>query len=96
NPAIYRRLTGQKVGRIEEGYLADIILLDYYPPTPLTGGNLWGHFLYGLVDTAVDTTIINGKVIMRGKQIPAVDEAAIAAAARVVAERVWKRYAEAK
>ena len=95
NPAIYQRLTGQQVGRIAAGYLADIILLDYYPPTPLTGGNLWGHFLYGLVDTAVNTTIINGKVIMHDKQIPHVDEAAIAAKSRVVAERVWKRYAEA-
>ena len=95
NPAIYRRLTGQKVGRIEPGYLADIILLDYYPPTPLTGGNLWGHFLYGVVDTAVNTTIINGKIIMHDKQIPSIDEVAIAAQSRVVAGRVWKRYAEA-
>ncbi len=34
NPAIYQRLTGQKVGRIAPGYLADVILVDYYPPRP--------------------------------------------------------------
>lgn len=92
NPAIFQRLTGQQVGRVEAGYLADLILLDYYPPTAFNGGNFWGHFLFGLVDADVDTTIVNGKVIMRHKQIAHLDEAAIAAASRKVAERVWRNY----
>ncbi|MEZ4513881.1 MAG: putative aminohydrolase SsnA [Chloroflexota bacterium] len=92
NPAIYQRLTGQQVGRVEAGYLADLILLDYYPPTAFNGGNFWGHFLFGLVDADVDTTIVNGKIIMRHKQIAHLDEAAIAAASRKVAERVWRNY----
>lgn len=94
NPAIYERLSGQKVGRIAEDYLADIILLDYYPPTPLTGDNLWGHFLFGIVDTPVNTTIINGKVIMHDKIIGQVDEAQIAADSRKVAEKVWQKFHE--
>ncbi len=92
NPAIYRRLTGQPVGRVAAGYLADLILVDYFPPTPFTGDNFWGHFLFGLVDAEVDTTIINGRVIMQGKQIPHLDEAQIAADSRAVAEEVWLRY----
>lgn len=92
NPAIYQRLTGQQVGRVEAGYLADLILLDYYPPTAFNGGNFWGHFLFGLVDADVDTTIVNGRVVMRHKQIAHLDEAAIAAASRKVAERVWRNY----
>ena len=92
NPAIYRRLSGQLIGRIEPGYLADLILIDYFPPTPLTGDNFWGHFLFGLVDAAVDTTIINGKIIMRGKQIPQLDEAKISADSRACAEKVWQRF----
>jgi cytosine/adenosine deaminase-related metal-dependent hydrolase len=92
NPAIYQRLTGQPVGRVAAGYLADLILVDYFPPTPFTGDNFWGHFLFGLIDAEVDTTIINGRVIMRGKQIPHLDEAQIAADSRAVAEDVWLRY----
>ena len=92
NPAIYQRLTGQPVGRVEASYLADLILLDYYPPTAFNGGNFWGHFLFGLVDADVDTTLVNGKIIMRHKQIAHLDEAAIAAASRKVAERVWRNY----
>jgi len=92
NPAIVRRITGQKVGQIITGFLADLILVDYFPPTPLTGDNVWGHFLYGLVDTPVDTVMINGNVVMRDKVVLGVDEAEIAAASRTCAEKVWQRF----
>ncbi|MDX1664526.1 MAG: putative aminohydrolase SsnA [Candidatus Promineifilaceae bacterium] len=92
NPAIYRRLTGQKVGRVEPGYLADLILVDYFPPTPLDGDNFWGHFLFGIADAPVDTTVINGRIVMRDKVIPGVDEAEIARASQRVARQVWRRF----
>ena len=92
NPNIYQRLTGQPVGRIEAGWLADMILVDYFPPTPLRSDNFWGHFLFGLVDAEVDTTIVNGRVLMQNKQIPHLDEYEIAAASRTVAERIWEKY----
>lgn len=94
NPVIYQRLTGQKVGRVAPGYMADLILLDYYPPTPLTGDNIWGHFLFGLVDAPVDTTIINGRVVMRHKEIVGIDEGTVAAQSRACAEKVWQRFYE--
>ncbi len=94
NPTIYRQLTGQKVGRIESGYLADIILVDYAPPTPLNGETFWGHFLYGIADAPVDTTIINGKIVMRNKKVLGIDEAAIAHASQTVAAETWTRFHE--
>lgn len=94
NPAIYQRLSGQMVGKIEPGYLADIILLDYYPPTPLTADNTWGHFLFGIVDAPVNTTIINGRLIMHDKIITGIDEAKIAADSRQCAEKIWQRFHE--
>ena len=92
NPAIYQRLTSRPVGQIAPGYLADLILLDYYPPTPLNSDTLWGHFLFGLVDAPVDTTIVNGEIVLQGGQLPHLDEAAIAAESRLAAERVWARF----
>jgi len=94
NPAIYRRLTGQKVGRVQEGYLADLILVDYFPPTPLSADNFWGHFLFGIADAPVDTTIVSGDVVMRNKVIDGVDEQAAAHASRRVARQVWQRFQE--
>lgn len=92
NPTIVHRITGQNIGQITPGFLADLILVDYFPPTPLTGDNVWGHFLYGLVDTPVDTVLINGQVVMRDKVVLGVDEAEVAAASRLCAEKVWQRF----
>jgi len=92
NPAIFEKVSGQKVGRIEPGYLADLILVDYFPPTPLTPDNFWGHFLFGIADAEVDTTIINGKIIMKNRTIPDIDEEEIAEKAKVVAKRIWEKF----
>ncbi|HUN23250.1 MAG TPA: putative aminohydrolase SsnA [Anaerolineales bacterium] len=92
NPAIFRRLTGQMVGQVSAGWLADLILLDYFPPTPLSEQNFWGHFLFGMIDSDVNTTIINGKVVMHDRQIAGIDENEIAAKSREAAQRVWKKY----
>lgn len=94
NAEIYRRVTDQKVGRIEEGYLADMILVDYYPVSPMTPDNFWGHLLFGIMDAPVDTTIINGRVIMQNKEIAGLDEETIAAHSRECAEGVWRRFAD--
>lgn len=94
NPEIYRRLTGLPVGRILPGHPADVILVDYYPPTPMTSENIWGHFLFGIADAPVDTSIINGKVVLRNKQLIGIDEAKIAAESRRVAQRVWKTFSQ--
>ena len=45
------------------GAPADIILVDYDPPTPLTAGNLPWHVIFGLDGTGVDTTIVAGQVL---------------------------------
>jgi putative selenium metabolism protein SsnA len=92
NPSIFERVTGQKIGKIEPGHLADLILVDYFPPTPLTSDNFWGHFLFGIVDAEVDTTIVNGEIVMKNKIIPNLDEQEISEKAEVVANRVWERF----
>jgi putative selenium metabolism protein SsnA len=92
NPEIFKRVTAQKTGKIEAGYLADLILVDYYPPTPLNRDNIWGHILFGIADAVVDTTIINGKIVMRNKELVNIDEDEIAAKSREFAAEVWKKF----
>lgn len=92
NPVIFEKVSGQKVGRIESSYLADLILVDYFPPTPLTSDNFWGHFLFSIADAEVDTTIINGKIAMRNKEIPVINEEEIAEKANMAAKRVWDKF----
>ncbi len=91
NPEIIKKTTGWEVGKIEKGCLADLIAIDYYPPTPLNENNFLGHLIYGLVNSSVDTTICNGSILMRNKELIGFDEAKIAEEARGVASEIWER-----
>ncbi|OQY28013.1 MAG: hypothetical protein B6244_08715 [Candidatus Cloacimonetes bacterium 4572_55] len=92
NPEIYERISGEKIGKIEPGYLADMIFIDYFPPTPLTSDNFWGHFLFGITDAEVSGSIINGTVVMENGKLLHIDEAEVAARSRPVAKRVWEKF----
>lgn len=83
---------GNTVGRLVPGAYADLIMVDYDPPTPLCAENLEGHILFGMSGRAVDTTIINGKVVMAERELVDLDEAMIAAKARELAGRLWQRF----
>ncbi|WP_406676755.1 putative aminohydrolase SsnA [Moorella sp. ACPs] len=91
-----RRIVAQfyphPLGRLEPGAYADVILVDYQAPTPLTAANWFGHLLFGFNGGLVDTTIIGGKVLMRERRLLHLDEAAIAARARELAVKVWERF----
>ncbi len=82
---------GERFGQLAPGAPADLILVDYDPPTPLTAGNLPWHILFGLDGTGVDTTIVAGRVLMRGRELLTLDEGAIMARARELAGRLWQR-----
>ena len=79
------------LGRIQTGALADLIILGYDPPTPLTRDNFWGHFLYGMNSSLVNTTIINGRVLMKDRVIAGIDEHEICARSRELARKLWTR-----
>jgi putative selenium metabolism protein SsnA len=91
NAKIYERISGQKIGQIVTGYLADLILIDYYSPTEINSENIWGHILFGIADAQVDTTIINGKIVMKNKKLIGIDEEEVAAKSREFAKKVWKK-----
>jgi len=83
---------GKPVGRLIPGALADVIVVDYDPPTPLTASNVNGHILFGVSGRAVQTTIIGGHVVMQDRQLPGIDEEAVFAKARVCAAELWQRF----
>ncbi|MBN1261396.1 MAG: putative aminohydrolase SsnA [Anaerolineae bacterium] len=81
----------QTLGILAPGAVADIILVDYHPTTPLTAGNLPWHFLFGYEASLITTTLSAGRVLMRDRQLLTLDEAAITARARELAADLWKR-----
>jgi putative selenium metabolism protein SsnA len=91
NADICERQFGIRLGEIAQGRPADLAILDYQPPTPLTEANFLGHLIFGLVDATVDTTVCKGKILMKDKKIRVLDEPRIAARSRELALQMWRR-----
>ena len=79
------------LGQLSVGALADVVLVDYVPTTPLTEGNFPWHIIFGVDGTGVDTTIVGGRVLMRNKELLSLDEEEICARSRELAEKTWQR-----
>jgi putative selenium metabolism protein SsnA len=93
NPELASQLFGFPLGTLAEGAAADLILVDYHPPTPLNDDTALGHLIFGISQAPVDTTICQGRVLMAGKRLMIeVDEAALAARSRELATRLWERF----
>ncbi len=80
------------VGELAPGAFADIIFVDYDPPTPMTLENAPWHLIFGVDGTQVTTTIVGGRVLMRDRELLTLDEEAIMARAREVAQATWERF----
>lgn len=91
NREIFGKFFDYPVGVLKKGAAADIVIMDYYPPTPLTPDNFFYHFNFGMRDGQVNTVIINGNIVMKDHQITMLDEQEIMAKARKVAKKYWKK-----
>jgi cytosine/adenosine deaminase-related metal-dependent hydrolase len=91
NREILRKIWGLELGRIQAGSLADFILVDYDPPTPLDSGNLFGHLLFGIANARVSRLAVHGRWVVADGRCVNVDEAAVAVAAREAGKEVWNR-----
>lgn len=80
------------LGKLAEGAYADVIVVDYNPPTRLYGENVNSHILFGVSGRAVDTVVIHGRVVMQNRRLTTVDEEEICARARELADKVWERF----
>jgi putative selenium metabolism protein SsnA len=86
-------LLGRPFGKLDTGGPADLAVLDYAPPTPLDAGNLGGHLLFGIDRSHVESVMVNGRWVVRGRRLVTLDEEAAYARARAAAPRLWERMA---
>jgi putative selenium metabolism protein SsnA len=92
NRKIVRKAFGMEIGCIKTGARADLILVDYFPPTPLHRDNLFGHLLFGISNAPVDSLIVNSRYIVKDKRCVTVDEPVMAEKAARQAQSLWKRF----
>ncbi len=89
NPKILKKYYNHDLGVIEKNAYADIITLDYDPLTPMNKDNWFGHALFGFSGRIVNDNIINGKFIMKNKEILTVNVKEIMAQSRERTKEIW-------
>ncbi len=90
NAAIAGRYFSAPLGVLKPGAAADVIVVDYDPPTRLDESNCSGHILFGMTGRDVITTIGNGKVLMKDREIKVADTKEIMAKCRESSAKLWK------
>ena len=68
---------GEEVGSIEEGKTADVILVDFLKPhlAPVhSKSTVISNLVYSCKGQDVDTTIVNGKILMQERRVLTLDE----------------------
>jgi len=96
NAVMASRMFGREIGALKEGAAADVIVVDYDPPTPLTDGNINGHVMFGMNGRMVSATVADGKVLMKDRQLVHVDKPRLYAKCREAAGALWARINEGR
>jgi 5-methylthioadenosine/S-adenosylhomocysteine deaminase len=80
----------QEIGSLEPGKRADLIVVGMDAPRQTPMYDPLSHLVYATRGDDVRTTIVNGRVLMRDKKVLTLDEVAVLAEARSLAEQVRK------
>ena len=79
------------LGVLKPGAAADVIVMDYKPFTPFSDANIDGHMLFGMTGRQCQTTMINGRILMRDRVLTEIDEEAVNAHILESSKRLWGR-----
>lgn len=90
NARIANRYFKTPLGVLKEGAAADVIVVDYDPPTQLDETNINGHILFGMTGRDVVTTVCNGKTLMQDREIKVADTKEVMAKCREESAKLWK------
>ncbi|MGN0978827.1 MAG: putative aminohydrolase SsnA [Candidatus Avoscillospira sp.] len=77
------------LGVLKPGAAADVIVMDYKPYTPFSDANIDGHMIFGMTGRQCQTTIANGKVLMKDRELVGIDEEAVNAHILEEAKKLW-------
>lgn len=81
----------KEIGSLEAGKKADLVLVDLRKPhlTPLH--NVASHLVYSVTGGDIDTVIVDGKILMRGRRVLTLDEYRVLEGAQKVSEGLLAR-----
>lgn len=80
-----------RIGSLEPGSAADLVVLEYDPPTPLTSDNLAWHWMFAFNAAMVRDVMVAGRWVIRDREFVTIDEEKVRADARNQAHELWRR-----
>ncbi|MCR5825665.1 MAG: putative aminohydrolase SsnA [Oscillospiraceae bacterium] len=89
NAKIGARYFPDPLGVLKPGAAADIIVMDYKPFTPFSDANIDGHMIFGMTGRQCQTTIANGRLLMKDRVLVGIDEEAVNAHILEAAKKLW-------
>ncbi len=85
---------GTPIGPLQPGSAADLLVLDYHSPTPLTASTLAAHVLHGLSARWVESVMVDGLWRSWKRKALSLDVNEVARNASQAAKAVWARMEE--
>jgi len=92
NIAFAQKFFDKKIGVLEKGAAADVVIFDYVPFTPFHENNINRHLIFGMHDKKADTVISEGKIIYQNGVFISLDKDLILEQATEIATKVWENY----
>ena len=89
NAKIGARYFPDELGVLKAGAAADVIVMDYKPFTPFSDANIDGHMIFGMTGRQCQTTIGNGKLLMKDRELVGIDEEAVNAHILEESKKLW-------
>jgi 5-methylthioadenosine/S-adenosylhomocysteine deaminase len=82
-----------RVGSLEAGKLADVVLIDVDVPELVPLYDVYSHLVYAVQGPQVTTVVVNGKIVVREGRMTTVDEAEVVSKAREMKRRILESLA---
>ena len=86
-----RAFTEPLLGTLRPGAPADVVVLDYAAPAPLTAASLAGHWVFGLDARCVREVYVAGQLVVEDGRSTRLDALELAAKNSAQAARLWAR-----
>ncbi|MCJ7533775.1 MAG: amidohydrolase [Anaerolineales bacterium] len=81
---------GESIGSLQPGKRADLILIDFNQPHLVPMYDVYSHLAFAVGRADVNTTIVNGVLVMRDRQVLSVDETQVMDQVRKIGREIGK------
>jgi putative selenium metabolism protein SsnA len=92
NPRIASIMMNKAIGVLKPGAVADIVLWDYVPATPLTNDTAPGHLLFGVQNAKPIRIWVDGDMVWDNGHAVRIDKDSVIREARKRVPELWKRF----